>query len=82
MACVTGKTSFESEELALEALVQNYIRHQHRPGAGPQDIYQCPECGDWHFTSRPPTNPFLLKPETINRIKEEGRAFEWERKFK
>jgi hypothetical protein len=82
MICSTGKTPFGTEELAIEALVQNYIRHQHRPGAGPQDVYQCQDCGNWHFTSRPPTNPILLKPETIARIKQEGRAMEWESKFR
>ena len=81
MTCITGKTAFNSEELALEALIQNHVRHQHRKGAGPQDVYLCQDCNNWHFTSRPPTNPILLKAETQERIKQEGRAFEWERKF-
>jgi hypothetical protein len=82
MRCPTGKSAFSSEALALEALVQNHIRHQHRFGAGPLDVYQCVDCNEWHFTSRPPMNPHLLDPEVQQRIKSEGRALEWERKFK
>lgn len=78
MGCPTGKTSFHTEELALEALIQNHIRFQHRKGAGPQNIYQCDDCDDWHFTSRLPSHPSLLDPETQKRIVEESRAKDWE----
>lgn len=82
MRCPTGKTAFPSEALALEALIQHHIRHQHRFGAGPLDVYQCPDCSEWHFTSRPPMNACLLDPAVQARIKAEGRAMEWEDKLK
>ena len=63
--CVTGKTVFDTEELAVEALVQNHIRNRHRPGAGPVNVYACDDCGAFHFTSRPPAHSILSDPETL-----------------
>ena len=82
MKCPTGKTTFETEDLAKEALIQNHIRNNYRSGSGPLDIYVCPDCGDWHFTSRPPAASWLLDPETISRIEKERRAFNWEQQMK
>lgn len=82
MGCPSGKSSFQSEEIALEALVQNHIRFQHRKGAGPQSVYQCDECDNWHFTSRLPSHPTLLDSETQRRIANESRAQNWEHKLR
>ena len=82
MSCRSGKTSFESRELAVEGLIQNHIRRLHHSGKGPINVYECEECGNWHFTSRPPIIDELNDPEVIQRIKEEGRAFAWEQKLR
>ena len=82
MGCPSGKTSFQSEEIAVEALVQNHIRFGHRKGAGPQNVYLCDDCDNWHFTSRLPTNSTLLEDETQKRIVEESRAQNWEQKLR
>ncbi len=82
MKCPTGKTSFESQELAEEALIQNHIRNNHRSGAGPQNVYECRDCGDWHFTSQSPVSDLLLDREVQKRIEKERRVLEWEQRIK
>jgi len=82
MSCPSGKTSFISRELGEEALVQNHIRNNHRKGAGPQNIYECEDCGEWHFTSRPPVADILLDENVQERITKERRSFEWEQRMK
>lgn len=80
--CVTGKTVFESLEIAEEALIQNHIRNNHRSGYGPINVYQCQDCENWHFTSTGLINQLLETPEVINRISRERRALEWEFKLR
>ena len=82
MSCPSGKTSFESEDLAEEALVQNHIRNNHRKGAGPRDVYECVDCGRWHFTSRQSETSILTDEEVLQRIEKERRTLEWEHKFR
>lgn len=80
--CVTGKTIFESKELAEEALVQNHIRNNHREGSGPVNVYQCRDCFNWHFTSQGATCPLLLDSDVMQRIERERRAIDWEYRLK
>lgn len=80
--CSTGKVSFDSRELAEEALIQNHIRNNHRAGSGPINIYECMDCLNWHFTSRGDPCSLLIDPETVERIKKERRALEWEYRLK
>jgi len=82
MKCLSGKISFVSRELAEEALIQNHIRNNHRKGAGPQNIYECEDCGEWHFTSRPPAIPLLSDKNILKRMQDERRSMDWERKIK
>ena len=82
MKCPSGKTSFESRELAIEALIQNHIRFNHNPGQGPQNVYECGDCGQFHFTSRSPAAQELEDPDVQERIAKERRALQWEQKFR
>ncbi|MFK7952491.1 MAG: hypothetical protein AB8B73_06565 [Ekhidna sp.] len=82
MKCVTGKTVYETAEIAEEALIQNHIRNNHRVGSGPINIYECRDCHHWHFTSQGNLNQQLENPEVIQRIKQERRVREWEFKLK
>ncbi|MCP4457263.1 MAG: hypothetical protein GY816_04435 [Cytophagales bacterium] len=82
MRCSSGKTSFESKELAEEALIQNHIRSNHRKGSGPQNVYECQDCGEWHFTSRPPASELFSDKDILNRMDLERRSYDWERKVK
>jgi len=80
--CVTGKSPFQDRALAIEALIQNHIRNQHRHGTGPLNVYQCDDCGEWHFTSKPPMAEELMDPVVQKRIRDEGRALDWEKKLR
>lgn len=82
MKCQTGKVSYDHEEIALEALVQNRARYNHTEGSGPINIYQCEDCGSFHFTSRGPMNQALASDENLARIKLGRQASFWEDKFK
>ena len=82
MRCVTGKRCFESEELAVEALVQHHIINHYSEGQGPINVYHCPHCEHWHFTSKGERNEILNDPGTQARIKKERQSNYWERKLR
>jgi hypothetical protein len=81
MKCISGKNQFESEDLAKEALIQNRIYHNHREGSGPINIYECPDCNEWHFTSKGETAKFLQQQEVKERIEKEKKLNEWKERF-
>jgi hypothetical protein len=80
--CISGKSIFQSKELAEEALIQNHIRNNHREGSGPINVYECRDCLNWHFTSNGNVSPLLLDSEIKKRIAKERTALEWEYRFK
>lgn len=80
--CVSGKRSYASQNIALEALIQNRIRNKYVEGQGPVNVYACEECGQWHFTSRGNMATKLNDPEVRRRIDLEGEAFDWEQKLR
>lgn len=80
--CVSGKNGYSSFESAKEALVQHHIVYNHRQGGGPTNIYECSDCGQWHFTSSGNKANLLESPEIKARIERERRAKEWEQKFR
>jgi len=81
MTCVTGKRCFEDESIALEALIQHHIINNYPIDQGPKTIYQCSDCGAWHFTSKGEKHEVLLDEKTLRRIKRERQANYWERKL-
>ena len=82
MGCVTGKTCYDSLEIAEEALIQNRIRNFHREGSGPINVYQCDLCETWHFTSKGEPSEILAHPDTQERIRKGGEAYFWENKLR
>lgn len=80
--CSSNKNSYETEDLAIEALLQNHIRNFHRTNGGPINIYTCRECGLYHFTSKGEINKALLDESNKKRIKKEQQADYWERKLR
>ena len=80
MKCITGKKCYETKALAEEALIQNRIRHYHNDNSGPVNIYQCHDCGYYHFTSQGEPNPLLI--ENKHRIDKSREADFWERKLR
>ncbi len=81
MKCVSGKNSYDSEEVAKEALIQNRIRFNHRKGSGPINIYECSDCGAWHFTSTGVEASFLNDDEVVKRVEKEIRLRDWADEF-
>ncbi len=78
--CTTRKICHDSEERALNALIENRIRFHHPHGSGPINVYQCTECGYYHFTSKGNTHPELL--EQADYIATQRRARDWEQKLR
>ncbi len=52
MKCPTGKNQYSTEFLAEASLIDIHIYRNFQPDQGPQNIYQCEICGDWHLTSK------------------------------
>lgn len=82
MKCRTGKVSYDNKEIALEALIQNRTRYNYSEGSGPINVYQCEECGSFHFTSKGPMNATLTSDDNLARIRLGRQAGFWEDKFK
>lgn len=82
MNCVTGKKSYSTKEIAEEALINNHITFNHRAGSGPINVYQCSDCGCWHFTSKGEVNPILNNSRTKSFIRKESDKKSWEDKFR
>ncbi|MEQ9405011.1 MAG: hypothetical protein RIM99_15570 [Cyclobacteriaceae bacterium] len=78
MKCVTGKNCFETEDLAIEALIQNHIKFRHREGAGPINVYECRDCRFWHFTSSGKVSYVFNDPEIVARIRREQKMSDWQ----
>lgn len=79
--CPSGKRSFIDEELAFEALIQHHVINEYPSNQGPRNVYQCEDCGNWHFTSKGYKSP-LEDAEIQSRINKERLANRWERKLK
>lgn len=81
MSCVTGKRAYDSKEQAEEALISTRARNGYRDNSGPIAIYQCDDCGLWHFTSQGPESSILKSPEVQKRIKDQYEAEYWSKKL-
>lgn len=80
--CVTGKVIYETEEAAEEALVEAWIRNNYREGSGPKAIYQCNDCGRYHFTSQGVINSYLEEQLENGYIAKQKMARAWEEKLR
>jgi hypothetical protein len=81
MKCASGKRIYPSQSLAEEALIDAHSRNRYS-GTGPVSVYQCEECGYYHFTSKGPMNKALSDAISSGKIKLEQQANEWSRKWK
>lgn len=51
MNCSTGKNQYATKFLTESSLIDIHIHRNFNPDQGPQNVYQCEICGDWHLTS-------------------------------
>jgi hypothetical protein len=81
LSCRTGKRVYPTENLAEDALIDAHGRNQYA-GTGPIAIYQCEECGYYHFTSKGKMNEKLAQQIVNGKIKLQQQANQWEKKLK
>jgi hypothetical protein len=83
MHCVSGKRMFLTEQLAVDALIEAYIRYNHSSRQqGAIAVYRCDDCGQYHLTSRGPMNEKLQAAISDGTIKRQQEANYWLDKFK
>ena len=82
MKCPTGKKIYPTEDLAVEALIGAWTAYNYPPGQGPQAVYRCEDCGNYHLTSRGPMNPKLSELLSIGSIRRQKEADQWEDKIR
>ena len=80
MRCSSGKICYDSEAIALEALLQNHAKNNYAPGQGPVNVYMCDICHTFHFTSK--GEPHSILEEEKDRIKRLREAGYWEDRFR
>lgn len=80
--CITGKRCFDTKELAEEALVQNHMMNDYQQRQGPINVYLCPHCNSWHFTSKGERHSILNDKDVIKKIEKGRIAYYWEKKIR
>lgn len=82
MKCSTSKNGYATKALAEESLIDFRGRSYFREGSGPIAVYQCDDCGEWHFTSKGEPSE-LLKDEAVkSQIQQQREAEFWTRKLR
>lgn len=82
LTCATGKRLYETLVLAEDALIESWSRNVYQAGAAPVAIYQCDDCGYFHFTSKGEMNEKLQEALESGEVEKRRRAFYWEEKLK
>ena len=80
--CSSGKVVYHSFSLAEDALIDAWIRNSYSMDNGPVNVYQCDDCGNFHFTSKGLINHRLKEQWDTGQIARNRRAFELERKLR
>lgn len=80
--CPTGKKTYDTHEVAEDALIESWVKYDHKSGTGPVAVYQCEECGYFHLTSKGIMNGRLAKYIAEGRIKLLKEAQRWEGKLR
>jgi ABC-type ATPase with predicted acetyltransferase domain len=80
--CSTGKRVYQTEQQAMDALLEAYALYEYRSGGGPVSVYQCDDCGCFHFTSKGNIHPVLAEHLKSNQAKTSQEAARWLNKLK
>lgn len=80
--CVSGKNSYPTPAEAEDALVALHARIAYPPNKGPISIYQCSDCGEYHFTSEGEMNARLARLMADGSIRRMREANRWKDKLR
>ena len=80
--CVSGKKLFDTEALALLALIEFYRNNGNININGPKNVYHCDECAYWHFTSKGEFHLDLKNYLSSSEYQLRLKANKWISKFK
>jgi hypothetical protein len=82
MRCSSGKIQYDSQHLAEGALIDQHIYKGFAAHEGPQNVYECRDCGCWHMTSRNAERlPRLQEMQDSGEMRKKQQASQWERRF-
>ncbi len=81
LKCSTSKIIYQTKALAEDALLDAHSRNQYA-GTGPVAVYQCEECGYYHFTSKGKMNETLAQQIASGKIRRQQEANQWINKLK
>ncbi len=81
LKCPSSKRIYLTEGLAEDALIDAHSRNNYA-GTGPVAVYQCEECGYYHFTSKGKMNEKLAQQMANGKIKLQQQATHWMNKLK
>jgi hypothetical protein len=80
--CSSGKRSYLSEAIAVEALIEAHVQFDYGKRSGPIAVYQCDECGQFHLTSTGAINKKLEQFLTDGTLQKLRTANKWSGKWK
>ena len=79
MNCSTGKNQYSTKYLAETSLIDIHIHRNFQPDQGPQNVYECEFCGEWHLTSKSPQrNERLQEMIDSGEMRRKQQARRWE----
>jgi uncharacterized OB-fold protein len=81
-SCPSNKKMYPSREIAEEALIEAHTRFDYGKNRGPIAVYQCDDCGHYHFTSQGSMNEKLKNYLASDKIKLQKEANLWMDKFR
>jgi uncharacterized OB-fold protein len=80
--CPSHKKMYPSQEVAEEALMEAHTRFEYGKSSGPIAVYQCDDCGHYHFTSQGNVNEKLKRYLASDKIRLQKEANKWTDKFR
>lgn len=80
--CSSKKIGYSSSGAAVTALLEMHRKSVFSPGEGPQNVYRCHICDQYHMTSRGPAIPELQQKISVHSDKTQNDITYWVNKFK
>lgn len=80
--CSTKKIGYSSKNAAISALIELHKKSSFSHGQGPQNVYRCEICDQYHLTSRGPAVAELQQRKSTWNDTTQNEILRWEKKFK